>query len=511
MFRKVLIANRGEIAVRVLRTLREMGVSSVAVFSEADRTALHVRYADEAVCLGPAPSRESYLDVGKVIAAARQTGAEAIHPGYGFLSERAHFARACAEAGIVFIGPSPDAIEAMGEKTGARARMRAANVPVVPGSDGPIQDDQALAIASHIGYPILVKAAAGGGGKGMRVVDRPEDLLAAVAGARREAAAAFGDDSVYLEKYLLGPRHVEIQVFGDTHGNVVHLFERECSVQRRHQKVIEESPSCALTPELRAAMCAVAVRAAQAVRYVGAGTVELLVDAHRHFYFLEMNTRLQVEHPVTEMITGRDLVRLQLEVAAGEPLPFRQEDLTRRGHAIECRIYAEDPDRDFLPAPGHIEDLRLPGGVGVRIDLGVYPGFDVPMHYDPMLGKLITWAETREMAIARMRRALQELTIKGIATNTRYLAQILEHPRFRSGDYDTHLLQEIAPAHRGTSDEEDLALAVAAIYASRPLATNGNGAAPKAPSSERKPRVPGGATPWRLVSRMRTLSRGGHL
>jgi acetyl-CoA carboxylase biotin carboxylase subunit len=507
MFRKVLIANRGEIAVRVLRTLREMGISPVAVYSEADRAALHVRYADEAVCLGPAPSRESYLDIQKVVDAALRTGAEAIHPGYGFLSERADFARACADAGLVFIGPSAAAIDAMGEKTGARARMRKAGVPIVPGSDGPVRDDEAAKVAARIGYPVLVKAAAGGGGKGMRLVEKPEDLGRAVAGARREAGSAFGDDAVYIEKYVTGPRHVEVQVLGDRHGNVVHLFERECSVQRRHQKIIEETPSCALDGAMRARMGEVAVRAARAVDYEGAGTIEFLVDADRNFYFLEMNTRLQVEHPVTEMVTGVDLVRLQVEVAAGAPIPFRQEDLSPRGHAIECRIYAEDPDRNFLPAPGRIRDLRIPGGIGVRFDLGVYAGAEVTVHYDPLIGKLIVWGETREIAIARMRRALGELVVKGIRNNVAFLDRVLAHPRFVSGDYDTHLLAQGGLAKPPeTAEERDLAIAVAAIDAW--LASNGDGAARPSGPAAQGPRVAGGASPWRLVSRMRALRRG---
>jgi acetyl-CoA carboxylase biotin carboxylase subunit len=507
MFRKVLIANRGEIAVRVLRTLREMGISPVAVYSEVDRAALHVRHADEAVCLGPAPARESYLDIQKVVDAALRTGAEAIHPGYGFLSERAEFARACADAGLVFIGPSAEAIDAMGEKTGARARMREAGVPIVPGSEGPVGDDEAAAMAMRIGYPVLVKAAAGGGGKGMRLVERPEDLTRAVAGARREAGSAFGDDAVYIEKYVTGPRHVEVQVLGDRHGNAVHLFERECSVQRRHQKIIEETPSCALDGAMRARMGEVAVQAARAVGYEGAGTIEFLVDADRNFYFLEMNTRLQVEHPVTEMVTGVDLVRLQVEVAAGEPIPFRQEDLSQRGHAIECRIYAEDPDRNFLPSPGWIRDLRIPGGIGVRFDLGVTSGAEVTVHYDPLIGKLVVWGETREVAIARMRRALAELVIKGIRTNVAFLDRVLVHPRFASGDYDTHLLAQGGLAKPPEAGEErDLALAVAAIDAW--LGSEGDGATPSGPTAH-GPRVPGGTSPWRLVSRMRALRRGG--
>jgi acetyl-CoA carboxylase biotin carboxylase subunit len=511
MFRKVLVANRGEIAVRVMRTLREMGISPVAIFSEADRAALHVRYAGEAVCVGPPAPRESYLAIERVVAAARHTGAEAIHPGYGFLSERAEFAKACEAAGLVFIGPPASAIEAMGEKTGARARMRAAGVPVVPGSDGPLRDDEAGAVARRVGYPVLVKAAAGGGGKGMRLVERPEDLDGSVAAARREAGSAFGDDRIYIERYLAGPRHVEFQVFADRAGHTLHLFERECSVQRRHQKIIEETPSLALTPALRARMGEVAVRAARAVGYVGAGTVEFLVDADRSFYFLEMNTRLQVEHPITEMVTGVDLVALQIRVAAGEPLALRQEDLVQRGHAVECRIYAEDPDHGFLPSPGRITDFRVPGGAGVRLDAGVYPGAEVPVYYDPIIGKLVTWAEDRESAIARMRRALGEMVVGGIRSNVRFLDRVLQHPRFLSGDYDTHLLRDWDGAPPGAPDGEveDLATAVAVLHVAR---SNGAGAPTPGPATgpaARGPRIPGGTSPWRSVSRARALARGG--
>jgi acetyl-CoA carboxylase biotin carboxylase subunit len=511
MFRKVLVANRGEIAVRVMRTLREMGITPVAVYSEADRRALHVRYADEAVCLGPPPARESYLDIEKVLAAARQTGVEAIHPGYGFLSERAEFAQACADAGLTFIGPPPSAIVAMGEKTGARERMRAAGVPVVPGSDGPVRAEEAAPLAASLGYPVLVKAAAGGGGKGMRLVHRPEELASAVAGAKREAAAAFGDDRVYLEKYVLGPRHVEVQVFGDHHGHAIHLFERECSVQRRHQKIIEETPSCALTPDLRARMGEVAVRAARAVGYVGAGTVEFLVDARRSFYFLEMNTRLQVEHPITEMVTGLDLVRLQVEVAAGFPLSLRQEELSQRGHAVECRIYAEDADHGFLPSPGRVTEMRLPGGIGVRFDGGVYAGDEVSVHYDPLVGKLVTWAEGRAQSIARMRRALRELTVKGIETNIRFLDRVLANPRFLSGEYDTHLLVEESGALAPPTwrEHEEVALAAAAIGTTLAERTNGAGPPQTNGAAVGGRRIPGGPSPWRLISRTRTLSRGG--
>ncbi len=439
--RKILIANRGEIAVRIIRTCREMGIGTVAVFSEADRGGLHVRLADEAYLIGPAPSRDSYLRAEKVIAAATAAGADAIHPGYGFLSENAAFAQACADAGITFIGPPPAAIDAMGEKTRARERMRAAHVPVVPGSEGSLSDEaEGAAQAKAFGYPIMLKAAAGGGGKGMRKVERAEDFGAAFRGARGEAKSAFGDERVYIEKYLERPRHVELQVFADSLGHTIYLGERECSVQRRHQKVIEESPSPIVDPEMRSQMGEVAVRAAQSVGYVGAGTVEFLVDAQRRFYFLEMNTRLQVEHPVTEWCTGLDLVRLQIEVAAGAPLPLVQREVVPRGHAVEARIYAEDPERNFMPSPGRISALRVPAGPFVRDDGAVYPGYAVPVYYDPMLSKLSAWAPTRDQAIERLRRALSEYVLTGIASNVRYLRRVLGHPDFRRGDYDTNFL-----------------------------------------------------------------------
>jgi len=443
MFKKVLIANRGEIAVRVIRACRELGVQTVAVYSEADREALHVRMADEAYLIGPPPSRESYLVVDKILEAAKKSGAEAIHPGYGFLSERAHFAKACADAGIVFIGPSPAAIDAMGDKVEARKRMIAAKVPVVPGSEGTLDsEEEIVATAAKIGFPVMLKAAAGGGGKGMRLVSSPDEIRAGARAARSEAKSAFGDDRIYVERFVDSPRHVEVQVLGDTHGNVVHVYERECSIQRRHQKVIEESPSPALDAKTREAMGKVAVQAAKAVNYVGAGTIEFLVDSKRDFYFLEMNTRIQVEHPITEMVTGVDLVRTQIEVAAGAPLPFRQDDIRQRGWAFECRIYAEDPENNFLPAPGRITRLREPGGLGIRNDTGVYEGFEVSIHYDPMISKLVAWGATREEANARMQRALSEYVIHGPTTNIEFHRWILRHPRFQKGDFDTRFIQQ---------------------------------------------------------------------
>src|SRR5688572_9171103 len=426
--RKVLIANRGEIAIRVIRSCKELGISTVAVYSEADRSALHVRQAEQAFCVGPAPSRESYLAQERIIEAARKAGADAVHPGYGFLSENASFVRACEKAGLLFIGPPATAMEAMGEKTRARANMVKAGVPVVPGSTEPIPTiEEARAYAQKIGFPIMLKAAGGGGGKGMRRVEGLQDFDSAWRGARSEAMSSFGNDAVYIEKYLEKPHHVEIQVFGDTHGNVIHLNERECSAQRRHQKVIEETPSPILNPKLRAAMGEVAVKAAKAVGYVGAGTVEFLVDVHRNFYFLEMNTRLQVEHPVTEWVTGLDLVALQIKVAEGEKLPFT-EPRPPQGHSIEVRIYAEDPARNFMPSPGKIQYLRVPGGPNVRDDSGVFAGYTVPNFYDPMISKLSVWAPTRPEAIARAQRALGEYVVKGITTNIRYLKAILAHP-----------------------------------------------------------------------------------
>jgi acetyl-CoA carboxylase biotin carboxylase subunit len=466
-FRKVLVANRGEIAVRVVRACREMGIAPVAVFSEADRAALHVRLADEAVAIGPAPSRESYLRIDRVLEAAKATGAEAIHPGYGFLAENPRFAQACEQEGIVFIGPRSETIALMGEKTSARREAVAAGVPVVPGTLEPGGDEDAIAReAERIGYPVMLKAAAGGGGKGLRLVGSPSHLASALARARSEASGAFGDDRVYLEKAIERPRHVEVQVVADHHGNVVHLFERECSIQRRHQKVIEESPSPALTPELRRRMGELAVVLARRTGYLNAGTLEFLVGADREPYFLEMNTRLQVEHPVTEMVTGLDLVKLQIQVAQGEPLPVRQEDVVQRGHAIECRVYAEDPDRGFLPSPGTIETLRVPGGPGVRDDSGVYEGWEVPIHYDPLLSKLVVWAPSRGEAIERMRRAVAEYRVVGIRTTLPLFARVLASPAFVAGDFDTSFLDTgLGPKAEAPPGRIEVAVAAAAIRA----------------------------------------------
>jgi acetyl-CoA carboxylase biotin carboxylase subunit len=466
-FKKVLVANRGEIAIRVMRTCKELGLSTVAVYSEADRSALHVRQADQAFCVGPPPSRESYLNQDAILDAARKSGADAIHPGYGFLSENASFVRACDAAGIAFIGPPASAMDAMGEKTRARTHMMKAGVPVVPGATEPFKSiEDTRAFAEKTGFPIMLKAAGGGGGKGMRRVEKMADLDAAWRAAKSEAMSSFGNDAVYLEKYLDQPHHVEIQVFADAQGNCIHLNERECSAQRRHQKVIEETPSPILNPEMRAKMGEVAVKAAKSVGYVGAGTIEFLVDASRSFYFLEMNTRLQVEHPVTEWVTGLDLVAWQLLVAQGGKLPFL-EPLAPRGHSIEARVYAEDPATNFMPSPGRIQYLRVPGGPNVRDDSGVYAGYEVPRYYDPMISKLSVWAPTRLEAIARLKRALSEYVVKGITTNLRYLTAILEHPEFVGGNYDTGFLPRAHETLLGKEDEKltEVAVIAAAVYA----------------------------------------------
>jgi acetyl-CoA carboxylase biotin carboxylase subunit len=476
--RKVLVANRGEIACRVIRACRELDLATVAVYSEADRGAVHARLADQAVAIGPAPARESYLVVERIVDAVKQTGADAVHPGYGFLSENAAFAEAVAAAGATFVGPPPSAIRAMGGKTAARALMQAAGVPVVPGDNGEggrgfATLAEARAAAARIGYPVMLKAAAGGGGRGMRLVDGDDKLEGALAGAKREAKAAFGDDTIYLEKAIVRPRHIEIQVFGDEHGGAVHLYERDCSIQRRNQKVIEESPSPALDDDTCAKMGEVAVRAARSVGYVGAGTVEMLFDsATRGFYFLEMNTRLQVEHPVTELVTGVDLVRWQLAVAEGERLPLAQGEIPRRGAAIECRVYAEDPVK-FLPSPGTITSLRVPSGPGIRDDSGVAAGSVISVHYDPMISKLNAWADTRAAAIGRMRRALAEYHVGGIRTNLPFHRLVMRHAAFLAGEYDTGFIDrhkaELTPPE--PDDETATLAAVAAALESSPTAS----------------------------------------
>ena len=443
MFKKILIANRGEIAVRILRALREMGISAVAVYSDVDRAALHVRLAAEAYGIGPAPSRESYLSIEKIIKAAKSARCDAIHPGYGFLAENAAFARACKEADIKFIGPSAEAMERLGSKTAARQLAREAGVPTVPGTLEPLRSsEEALIAARNAGFPVVLKAVAGGGGKGMRAVEQEADLHTAFRDASSEALNAFGDGRLFLEKYLARPRHIEIQVLGDEHGNMVYLGERECSVQRRHQKVIEEAPSPVMTPELRSAMGEAAVKLARSGGYTNAGTMEFLVDASRKFYFLEMNTRLQVEHPVTEMVTSLDLVKLQIRIAAGEKLALRQEDVVLNGHAIECRVYAEDSDNNFLPSPGTITQYRAAGGPGIRVDDGVYSGWTVPNEYDPMLGKVIAWGKDRSEAIARLRGAVAETRASGIKTNLGLFAKILTTDDFIRGDIYTRWLDD---------------------------------------------------------------------
>jgi acetyl-CoA carboxylase biotin carboxylase subunit len=444
MVSKVLVANRGEIAVRIIRACRELGIDAVAVYSEADRQALHVRYADEAYLLGPAPSRESYLRADKIIDIAHKSGADAIHPGYGFLAERENFAAACADAGITFIGPKPSSIAAMGDKITARATVLKAGVAVVPGTEGigNMTDDHLLAIAPKVGFPLLVKATAGGGGKGMREVKSLDEMPALLTSARREAEAAFGDGNVYLEKLIEGARHIEFQIMADGQGNVIHLGERECSLQRRHQKLLEEAPSSALNEELRQRMGTVAVKAAQAVDYVNAGTIEFLLDKDENFFFLEMNTRLQVEHPITEMVTGIDIVKEQIRIARGRALSYKQEDVKINGHSIECRINAEDPYNNFMPSTGRITHSLVPTGPGVRVDTGVYPGFEITPFYDPMIAKLIVWGETRAQAILRMRRALEEYLIVGVQTNIPFHQTLMDSHRFMGGQYDTRFVEE---------------------------------------------------------------------
>jgi len=442
LFEKILIANRGEIAVRIIRACRELGIGTVAVYSEADRESLHVLLADEAYCVGPAPSAQSYLNIPNIMSTALLAGVDAIHPGYGYLSEQAHFAEICASHGIKFIGPSPESIARMGDKAAAKQTVRAAGVPVIPGSDGPVSDErEALAIAEEIGFPVLIKAAAGGGGMGMRVVYDRQQFASAFQIARSEAQAAFGNPNVYIEKAIERARHVEVQVLADEYGNIIHLGERECSIQRRHQKLVEESPSPAVTPELRQAMGEAAIRAAQAVGYANAGTVEFLLDPDGNFYFLEMNTRIQVEHPVTEMVTGVDLVKQQILIAAGEKLPWKQEDIEWRGHAIEFRINAEDPDRNFMPSPGRITLIHAPGGPGVRFDSGVYSGMMIPPYYDSMFAKLIVHGRDREEAIARARAALHDLVVEGVHTNIEFHLRVLDDEAFRRGQLSTDFIE----------------------------------------------------------------------
>lgn len=464
--KKLLVANRGEIALRVMRSAREMNIKTVAVYSEADRNALHVRFADEAVFIGPPASSESYLKMDKIIAAAKQTGADAIHPGYGFLSENEDFAQLCEDNKIIFVGPSAKSIELMGSKLGAKAAVAKFNVPLVPGTAEPIDDiPAAKRLAKEIGYPVLIKASAGGGGKGMRVVENEAEFEEQMERAVSEAISSFGDGAVFIEKYVTKPRHIEFQVFGDKHGNVVHLFERECSIQRRHQKVVEEAPSAVLTPALRKAMGEAAVNAAKACNYYGAGTIEFILNENLDFYFLEMNTRLQVEHPVTEEITGLDLVQLQLKVAQGEKLPFKQEDLTMKGHAVEIRVYAEDPANNFLPDIGTLQTYVRPQGHGIRVDDGFEQGMSIPFYYDPMIAKLICHAETREAAIEKMIRAIKDYQITGLETTLGFCEFVMKHEAFRSGQFDTKFVENYFTPEvlnkTGNNEEELLAAALA--------------------------------------------------
>lgn len=468
---KILVANRGEIALRVMRSAREMGIKTVAVYSEADRNALHVRYADEAVFIGEAPSNQSYLVGDKIIAACKQTGAEGIHPGYGFLSENAGFARLVREAGLILIGPSPEAMEVMGNKLSAKAAALKYNIPMVPGTEEAITDvAEAKLRAVEVGFPILIKAAAGGGGKGMRIVDGPDDFEEQMGLAVSEAISAFGDGAVFIERYVSSPRHIEIQVLGDTHGNIVHLFERDCSVQRRHQKVIEEAPSFVLTPEIREAMGKCAVDVARSVNYTGAGTVEFIMDEKLDFFFLEMNTRLQVEHPVTELITGIDLVKEQIRIARGEAISFKQEDLKIQGHALELRVYAEDPANNFLPDIGTLQTYVTPKGPGVRVDDGFEQGMEIPIYYDPMIAKLITYGKDRTEAIERMIRAIDEYNITGITTTLSFGRFVMQHEAFTSGNFDTHFVKKYFTPESLQTGTETEAL-IAALVMEKLLAT----------------------------------------
>ena len=464
--RKILIANRGEIALRIMRSAREMNIKTVAVFSEADRNALHVRYADEAICIGPAPSNQSYLVGEKIIDACKKTGAEAIHPGYGFLSENAGFAKMVADAGLILIGPSPEAMEIMGNKLSAKAAALKYNIPMVPGTEEAITNvNEAKERAVEVGFPILIKAAAGGGGKGMRIVEKVEDFEEQMQLAVSEATSAFGDGSVFIERYVTSPRHIEIQVLGDNHGNIVHLFERECSVQRRHQKVIEEAPSSVLTEEIRQKMGKCAVDVARSVNYTGAGTVEFILDENLDFFFLEMNTRLQVEHPVTELITGIDLVKEQIKIASGEALSFSQEDLKINGHAIELRVYAEDPNNNFLPDIGTLQTYKTPKGNGVRVDDGFEQGMEIPIYYDPMIAKLITFGKDRDEAIERMVRAIEEYEITGIETTLGFGTFVMQHEAFKTGNFDTHFVNKYFNAESLKVENENEALIAAVIAA----------------------------------------------
>jgi len=478
---KILVANRGEIAHRIIRTCKELGKKTVAVYSEPDAGAPHVLHADESVAIGPASSSESYLDFDKIIDAVRQTGADAIHPGYGFLSENPAFAERCREEGITFIGPKAESMRLMGDKTAARELMSKADVPFPPGTQKELKSiEEAEKVAEEIGFPVLIKAAAGGGGKGMRIVDKPEEFESSIKGAKSEARNAFGDDRVYIEKYLVEPRHVEFQIMADTHGNILHVFDRECSIQRRHQKVIEEAPCAILTPDLRQEMADAAIAAAKSCNYIGAGTIEFLVDRDRNFYFLEMNTRLQVEHPVTELITGLDLVALQILVAEGKPLPMKQEEIVMEGHAIECRIYAEDPRDNFLPSTGVLNKHRIPSGNGIRVDAGIEEGQEVTINYDPMISKLCAYGSDRDHAIRRMLRALDEYEIAGCRTTIPFCKYVLKHEAFCSADYDTHFVKELFDPQKLNDEDKNhtdeikaLAAVLLKTHQSKNTASNG--------------------------------------
>ncbi|HET7208914.1 MAG TPA: acetyl-CoA carboxylase biotin carboxylase subunit [Terriglobales bacterium] len=509
MFKKILIANRGEIAVRVIRACREMGIASVAVYSDVDRAALYVRKADEAYHIGPAAATESYLNIAKILDVAKGSGAEAIHPGYGFLSENPKFAQACADAGVKFIGPSAASMEMMGSKTRARQHMDAAGVPFVPGTAHGLKSlEEAEQVASKIGYPIMLKAAAGGGGKGMRLVHAPSDLKSALESARSEAERAFGDGEVYVEKAILNPRHIEMQILADEYGNTVWLGERECSLQRRHQKVLEESPSPVVGPAMRQAMGEVAVRVAKAANYANAGTVEFLVDQNKNFYFLEMNTRLQVEHPVTELITGLDLVHLQIRIAAGEKLPFAQEEIKIRGHAMECRIYAEDPENNYFPSPGKITLLLAPSGPGIRRDSGMYEGWTVPIDYDALLAKLIGYGTDRKQTIGRLTRALNEYFVGGIKTNISLFRRILADPDFQTGKVDTGFLDRLLAQPLTLSQSDNIGREVAAIAAGlfailQPGVVKTNGTAMNSAGNHRD-----AGSGWKRAARQEALRSG---
>jgi len=500
MFRKILVANRGEIAMRVLRACRELGISTVAVYSEADRTAIHVRYADEAFLIGPPPSTESYLRIDKIIDVAKRVGADGIHAGYGFLAENVEFAEACEREGITFIGPTSKAIKLLGDKIAARKTMIRAGVPVVPGTEEGITDEvQARKLAERIGYPVLIKAACGGGGKGMRVAKSEKELMSLMKTARSEAESAFGDPTIYLEKYLERPRHIEFQVLADNYGNVVHLGERECSIQRRHQKMVEEAPSAIMTGELRNKMGEIAKKAVIASGYTNAGTVEFLVDKDMNFYFLEMNTRLQVEHPVTELVTGIDIVKEQIHLAAGEKLSLKQEDIKMFGAAIECRISAEDPDNNFMPSSGKIEELKEPGGPGVRVESGIFEGFEIPLFYDPLIAKLLVWARTRDEAITRMRRALTEYKIRGVKTTIPFHERVMENAYFISGNYDTGFVEnvlDVAPKRKPHTEVAAIAAAISAYNRK------------KQPTISVAKTEKVGYNPWKMAGRWAAMRKG---